>query len=577
MANSIKKIQTDVLVIGGGAAACMSAISADDKEASVLMVDKGQVGKSGCSPNAHGGMAAFHKLEHDSWKVHMKDTLLSGGFLNDQRVVETMCKKCRDIPQQLEQFGSVFDRDQDGTYSVRQFGGHSYARSIFSADETGHEMMYGLRQELLRRGIEYLNETMVTKLLLSREGNVAGAVCLDLSSGEIFAIQASAIVIATGGAAGLWPAASERQRGDGHALALRAGAELVDMEFLQYHPTHAWWPYGVRGSVSESVRSEGGRLYNSENERFMERYDPENMELATRDKISVAEFKEIREGRGTEHGGIYLSVTHLPDEVIEKRLRVVFNKYLNYGHDLRKEPMEVRPRPHYSNGGIKINPEAETSVPGLYAAGEVAGGIHGGNRLGSNSLIDLLVFGEIAGRNAARHSKTIKESQVSAKSIEEEEMRILKLMRNDPSTAVSIPELRKRHTELMDEYMGVMRNKEGMEKMAEEVEKTKEEILPNLVLNDKSKRYNFELVDALETHFRMDIEEAATKAALMREESRASHYREDYPKRNDEEWLKNIIIRMEHGMIRLETSPVRTPIVKKEDLPEYFQSDSPWH
>ena len=573
----VQVLEADVLVVGGGAAACMAAIRADAEGARVLVVDKGQLGKSGCSPNAHGGMAIHHKLPGDSWRVHVEDTLLGGGFVNDQELVRIMCQEGPRFIRRLEEFGSLFDRDPDGTYSVRKFGGHRYARSVFSGDETGHEMMIGLRREVLRRGIQVLDEVMATRLL-TREGAVVGAFAWGVGDGGFYEVRAPSVVLATADAAGIWPSASERQRGDGFLLALEAGAELLDMEFIQYHPTHAWWPFGVRGSVSESFRSEGGHLLNAAGERFMARYDPEKMELATRDRVSVAVMEEIRAGRGAPHGGIFASVAHLPAEQIERRLPVIFRKYQSYGYDIRKEPIEVRPRPHYHCGGVRITPGGAATVPGLFAAGAVTAGVHGANRLGTNALVDILVFGEIAGRSAARNALRQPgpgpESPMQAAA---EARRIADLADRPLDGGVSIPPLRRRHIELMDQHMGVIRTAAGMQAMLQEVERAKAEDLPRLAIRDKARRYNYELRDALEMPFRLAVEEMAARAALLRAESRGCHYREDFPRRNDRDWLKNIGFVQRNGDLQVLTRDVQTHVVPLEDLPDYARSDSPWH
>lgn len=566
---------TDVLVVGGGAAACMAAISAQNEGARVLMLDKGQVGKSGCSPNAHGGMAIYHKLPQDGWKVHLEDTLMSGGFLNDQGLVSIMCQEGKKFAGRLETFGSLFNRDIDGTYSVRQFGGHRFARSIFCGDETGHEMMNGLKREVHRLGISFRDEVMVLKLLIS-DSRVAGAIAWDMSQGRFCKIAAPAVVLGTADGAGIWPSASERQRGDGLYLALEAGAKLTDLEFIQYHPTHAWWPYGVRGSVSESFRSEGGYLLNSEGERFMPRYDPEKKELATRDKVSVCIYREILAGRAAPHGGIFASVTHLDPKYVVKRLPVIFRKYMSYGFDIRKQPIEVRPRPHYLCGGVIINTDAETSVPGLFAAGAVTAGVHGANRLGSNALTDILVFGDIAGKNAAIRSR----ESVSRASLDEQVHGHLDSVRRfvqEKQKPVTVPPLRRKHCEMMDAHMGVLRTREGMETMLQEIDRAKREDLPALTVKEKGLLYNYELRDAFEVPFRLALEEMATKAALARTESRGSHFREDYPHRNDSEWLKNIIFSKNNGELIMEIKEVDQSIVRVTDIPEYASSDSPWH
>jgi fumarate reductase (CoM/CoB) subunit A len=566
-----------VLVIGGGASGCMAAISAKDQGADVLLLDKGQMGKSGCSPNAHGGMAVYHKDPRDNWRVHAEDTLMSGGFLNDQEMVQILTQGARRFVDLLERFGCLFDREADGTFSVRRFGGHQYPRSVHCGDETGHEMMIGLKREMLRLGVRYLDETTVTKIVTD-SGRVLGVVALHLPSGELYYVQADTVVLATACAAGIWPSASERQRGDGFSLALRAGAELVDMEFIQYHPTHAWWPFGVRGSVSEGFRSEGGYLLNSEGERFMERYAPEEKELATRDKVSVCILKEIRAGRGAAHGGIYASVAHLPEKQVIEGLPIIYRKYMSYGYDIRKEPIEVKPRPHYSNGGVKTNTKCETRVAGLYACGAVTSGVHGANRLGSNALVDILVFGDIAGREAAaRSAATPTPPPIKAEAYDQERARFSSLMSNSKENPIVTAPLRRKHIEMMDMNMGVLRTEEGMLTMQSEIEAARSRDLARLVVKGTAKLYNYELRDALEMFFRIDVEEMATRAALLRTESRGSHYREDYPTRNDAKWLKNIVFRMEDDQLVHEYRDVLTPIVKLSDLPKYANSDSPWH
>ncbi|MBI2863241.1 MAG: FAD-dependent oxidoreductase [Chloroflexi bacterium] len=573
-------LRTDVLVIGGGAAACMAAVSAHQEGARVLMVDKGQLAKSGCSPNAHGGAALFQKDPNDSWRVHAEDTLMSGGFMNDQEVVRVLCSEGRKFVHRLEEYGALWDRDPDGSYAVRQFGGHRFKRSVFSADETGHEMMNAMKREVFRRNIQVLNETMALKIVKDEERAV-GAFCWDIGTGRLIDIQATATILATADAAGLWPSASERQRGDGFYLALDAGAELADLEFIQYHPTHAWWPFGVRGSVSESFRIEGGWLLNSEGERFMERYDPEKKELATRDKVSVCSYLEIREGRGAPHGGIYASVAHLPAKVIKERLRVIYRKYLSYGYDVTKDPIEIRPRPHYHCGGVRANARSETTLPGLYAAGAVTAGVHGANRLGSNSLVDILVFGDIAGRSAADYAVRAPAPSGRRQGAADMVARVERLFDLAEDKPLPTAPMRRRHVEWMDSRLGVLRNPEGMREMLAEVQRTREEELPRLRVFDRSRIYNFELRDALEMFYRLDVEDMVCRSALMRTESRGSHYREDYPRRNDREWLHNIVWlrRSSPGKDEFvhEIRPVAQTVIRLEDVPAYAGQDTPWH
>jgi fumarate reductase (CoM/CoB) subunit A len=387
-------------------------------------------------------------------------------------------------------------------------------------------------------------------------------------------------VLGTADAAGIWPSASERQRGDGFCLALEAGAELSDMEFIQYHPTHAWWPYGVRGSVSESFRGEGGWLLNSEGERFMERYDPDKKELATRDKVSVCITREIRAGRGAPHGGIYASVAHLTEEHVKRRLRLIYRKFMSYGFDITKESIEVRPRPHYHCGGVVINGRAETAVAGLYAAGAVTAGVHGANRLGSNALVDILVFGDIAGRNAAEYAKSKSEVPSSQSNAAEHLDWIRSLFQvSKKDQSLRNGPLRRRHIELMDEHMGILREEAGIQEMLEAVERAKQDDLPRLRVFDSSRIYNYELRDVVEMFYRIEVEEMATRAALERTESRGTHYREDHPERRDDMWLVNIVFRRdpETGELKSEKRAVEQTVIRLEELPKYAAQKSPWH
>ncbi len=501
---------------------------------------------------------------------------MSGGFPNDQESVRVLCTEGRKFISRLEEYGALWDRDRDGSYAVRQFGGHTYKRSIFSGDETGHEMMNALKREILRRDIPVMNETMALRVVRSGD-RAAGALCWEIPTGRFLDIQAPATILATADAAGIWPSASERQRGDGFSMALDAGAELADLEFCQYHPTHAWWPFGVRGSVSEGFRSEGGWLLNSEGERFMERYDPEHKELATRDKVSVCIYREIQAGRGAPHGGIFASVAHLPPQEVKERLRVIYRKYRSFGFDITKEPIEVRPRPHYHCGGVLANAQTETTLPGLFATGAVTAGVHGANRLGSNALADILVFGEIAGRNASQYASQAPSDAGTRPEVAEEMARVEGLFGMEGVDPLPVAPMRRRHIEWMDTRMGVLRTPEGMREMLAEIERTRAEELPRLRVFDRSRVYNFELRDALEMFYRLDVEEMATRAALMRTESRGSHFREDFPRRNDREWVKNIVWTRHDGELRSELRPVEQSIIRIEDIPAYAAQDTPWH
>src|SRR5687768_3693151 len=373
---------------------------------------------------AEGGIAAAvgNVDPEDSWRQHFIDTMNSGKFINNWRMAEIFAKEAPDRVYELEQWGALFNRTPEGKISQRPFGAHTYRRLCHVGDRTGLELIRTMQEKVLATDAKVYMETTVTKLLKNGD-RVVGAVAYTRESGKFIHFKTKAVVMATGGWGRIFKVTSNSWEGtgDGCVLAYDAGAELVDMEMVQFHPTGMVWPPGVRGIlVTEGVRGEGGVLRNSEGERYMERYDKERMELSSRDVVARANYTEVQEGRGSEHGGVYLDITHLGYEGIMKKLPTMHEQFLKLADiDISSEPMEVFPTVHYTMGGIKIDPEsAASSVPGLFAAGEVAGGLHGANRLGGNSLSDLLVFGLRAGEGAAAyieeclHSAEVDESEV---------------------------------------------------------------------------------------------------------------------------------------------------------------------
>jgi succinate dehydrogenase/fumarate reductase flavoprotein subunit len=312
----------------------------------------------------------------------------------------------------------------------------------------------------------------------------------------------------------------------------------------------------------------------------MERYDPEKKELATRDKVSVCITREIRAGRGAPHGGIYASVAHLSEEHVKRRLRLIYRKFMSYGFDITRESIEVRPRPHYHCGGVVIDGRAETAVAGLYAAGAVTAGVHGANRLGSNALVDILVFGDIAGRNAAEYAKAASDVPSLETKANDTLSRVRALFEDSKANhGLRNGPLRRKHIEMMDQCMGILRDEAGMRRMLEEIKRTKHDDLPRLRVFDSSRVYNYELRDVLEMFYRIDVEEMATRAALERTESRGTHYREDHPERRDDLWLVNLVFKRnpETGELRLEKRPVDQSVVRLEELEDYAAETSPWH
>src|SRR5438093_4984728 len=392
----------DVLVIGAGGAGLRAAIEASAMGARVGVVCKSLLGKAH-TVMAEGGVAAAlaHVDSKDSWKVHFRDTLLGGKMLNHWRMAQLHAQEAPDRVRELERWGAVFDRTSDGRILQRNFGGHSSPRLAHVGDRTGLEMIRTLQDFGVHQGLEVYMECTVTKLL-KQDSRVVGAFAYWRETGRFVLLRAKSVGRETGGIGKAYTLTSNswEYTGDGHALALGAGAELIDMEFVQFHPTGMVWPPGVQGLlVTEAVRGEGGLLRNATGERFMERYDPKRMELSTRDMVARAIYTEVKEGRGSPHGGAFLDISHKPPEMVKKKLPSMYHQFMEFANiDITKSPMEVGPTVQYIMGGVRVDADTgAATVPGLFAAGEASGGMHGANRLGGNSLSDLLVFGRRAG------------------------------------------------------------------------------------------------------------------------------------------------------------------------------------
>src|SRR6266568_294177 len=400
----------DVLIIGAGGAGLRAAIEALAQGATVGVVCKSLLGKAH-TVMAEGGIAAAmaNVDKGDDWRTHFRDTMRGGKFLSNWRMAQLHAQEAPERVRELEQWGALFDRTSDGYILQRAFGGHTFKRLCHVGDRTGLEMIRTLQDRGVNLGVDVYMECAITRLLKDGE-RVAGAFGYWRETGRFVVFKAKSVVIATGGIGKAWRITSNswEYTGDGMALAFDAGAELMDMEFVQFHPTGMVWPHGVQGIlVTEAVRGEGGILRNRLGERFMEKYDPKRMELSTRDVVARAIYTEVREGRGTEHGGAFLDISHKPGEYVKKKLPSMYHQFKELADvDITKSPMEVGPTCHYMMGGIRVDAEtAESTVPGLFAAGEAAAGLHGANRLGGNSLSDLLVFGKRAGEYAAEFAK----------------------------------------------------------------------------------------------------------------------------------------------------------------------------
>jgi len=535
----------DVLIIGAGGAGLRAAIEALAQGASVGIVCKSLLGKAH-TVMAEGGIAAAmaNVDPADDWRTHFRDTMRGGKFLNNWRMAQIHAQEAPERVRELEQWGALFDRTSDGEILQRAFGGHTFKRLCHVGDRTGLEMIRTLQDRGVHLGIDVYMECAITRLL--KEGDrVSGAFGYWREQGRFVIFKAKSIVIATGGIGKAWRITSNswEYTGDGMALAYDAGAELMDMEFVQFHPTGMVWPPGVQGIlVTEAVRGEGGVLRNKDGERFMERYDPEKMELSTRDVVARAIYTEAKEGRGTEHGGAYLDISHKPAEYVKKKLPSMYHQFKELADvDITKGPMEVGPTCHYMMGGIRVEAEtAQASVPGLFAAGEAAAGLHGANRLGGNSLSDLLVFGRRAGLTAAEHANRIGAAPMDGAQIEEAEREMLTPF--ERADGDSPYQIHRELQETMQNLVGIFRSQADLQRGLAEVRALKERAARVRVEGSRLFNPGWHLARDLKSM--LTVSEAVALSALARNESRGAHSRIDYPN-YDEAWGKqnNIVSR----------------------------------
>jgi succinate dehydrogenase / fumarate reductase, flavoprotein subunit len=569
MAENNKKKQSirscDVLIIGSGSAGLRAAIEAHDAGASILIISKSTKG----DPHtvlARGGInAALGTMDpEDNWMVHAADTLREGVFLADYERVEILCKNAPDAVNELVNWGARFHREKDGRLTQRFFGAHTYRRTVFYGDWTGNEIIRVLMDQIQHRKIEIIDNVYITKLLKSDDVNeevptgeeeVKGALGIDIEKKEILVFECKSLILATGGYTRVYSVSSSRifeNYGEGVALAYEAGADLVDMEMVQFHPTGMVWPEKALGTLAtEAIRGEGGILLNSKGERFMKNYYPERMELGPRDIVARANYNEIVDGRGTEHGGVWLDVTHLPKDKILDRLPTMYEQFKNIaGIDISKEKMEVGPTAHYSMGGVVVDITCRTKIRGLFAVGEVIGQIHGANRLGGNSLLDTIVFGKIVGSEAARLAK-----EVGNRGKTKEPSSSLRLNVNsqkgyeDYGIFIFKEPIKflKEIQELMNCDAGIIRDEtrlqSGLKRILELKEEfySKDDFLKGFKIDDDGNSEN--VVLTWEVKSSLVVCEAIIRSALMRQESRGAHYRSDFPNLHDEKWNVNIYCR----------------------------------
>jgi succinate dehydrogenase / fumarate reductase, flavoprotein subunit len=548
----------DVLIIGAGGAGLRAAIEALAHGVSVGVVCKSLLGKAH-TVMAEGGIAAAmaNVDTSDDWRTHFRDTMRGGKFLNNYRMAQLHAQEAPDRVRELEQWGALFDRTADGNILQRAFGGHTFKRLCHVGDRTGLEMIRTLQDKGVAMGFDVYMECTVTRLL--KDGDrIAGAFGYWREQGRFVVFKAKSIVIATGGIGKAWPVTSNswEYTGDGMALAYNAGAELMDMEFVQFHPTGMVWPPGVQGIlVTEAVRGEGGILRNKLGERFMEKYDPKRMELSTRDVVARSIYTEVREGRGTEHGGAYLDISHKPAEYVKRKLPSMYHQFKELADvDITKGPMEVGPTCHYMMGGIRVDAEtAASTVPGLYAAGEAAAGLHGANRLGGNSLSDLLVFGRRAGAAASEFAKQSGGVSVDDQQIASAEREMLEPF--ERTGGESPYEVHRDLQKTMQAKVGIFRVEEDLQSAMSDLESLKERAKKVRVEGSRMFNPGWHLAKDLDSMLR--VSEAVTRSAVARKESRGAHSRIDFPDYSPVWEKQNNVIKRDGEAMKLEQRSVR--------------------
>jgi len=588
MSEEYSQYEYDVIVIGAGGAGLRAAIEAARSGAKTAIITKSLLGKAHTVMAEGGCAAALQNADpRDGWKVHFHDTMKGSKWLANWRMAEYHAKEAPDRVRELEQWGAVFDRTPKNLINQRNFGGHTFPRLAHVGDATGLELIRTLQERGIHEGIDIYMEYTVRELL--KEGDrVTGCVAYTRVDGDFHAFSGKSVILATGGITRCWSVCSGswEYTGDGHALALWAGAELRDMEFVQFHPTGMVWPPSVRGIlVTEGVRGEGGRLSNSEGERFMFNYVPEMFagdhaetieesdqwveevvsgklatvrrppELLTRDVVAKAINSEVKAGRGSPHGGAFLDISHRGEEAILKKLPSMHHQFKELaGVDISKEAMEVGPTAHYVMGGIVVNAETqETTLSGLYACGEAASGLHGANRLGGNSLSDLIVFGKRAGEFASKRAKDLAQPNINDEDVQSAIKKILEPFANEggENPGLIYDEMR----DMMQAKVGIIRTEEELKEAINDLKAFEERRIS--CYPGSSRKYNSGWHQALDLKNMVDVSYAATLAALTREESRGGHTRDDFPTPEDDYWGKTLnIIWMEGGEIKIRQEPV---------------------
>jgi succinate dehydrogenase / fumarate reductase flavoprotein subunit len=574
----------DVIVVGAGGAGLRAAVEASAQGVKTALVCKSLLGKAH-TVMAEGGIAAAlgNVYPEDNWQVHFRDTMRGGKMLNNWRMAQLHAQEAPERVLELERWGALFDRTPDGRILQRDFGGHRYARLAHVGDRTGLELIRTLQQHAVHRGIDVFMEVTIQRLL--KDGDrIAGALGYYLATGQFVLFRAKAVVLATGGIGKIYSVTSNswEYTGDGHSLALWAGADLIDMEFVQFHPTGMVWPPSVRGIlVTEGVRGDGGTLKNSKNERFMFSYIPEffraetadteeeadrwytdkkgarrTPDLLPRDEVARAINSEVKAGRGSPHGGVFLDIaSRRPADYIRRRLPSMYHQFKELADvDITREAMEVGPTCHYVMGGVRVDADSTAStVPGLFAAGEVAAGLHGANRLGGNSLSDLIVFGRRAGLYAAQYARSVKGP------VRTDDGRVAEIMREilapfERTGGENPYSIQRDLQEMMQSLVGIIRTEPELKEAVQRLEALKDRA--RRVRVEGGRVYNPGWHLALDLASLLTVSEATTLAALERRESRGGHTREDYPKTDGHFAKVNVVIRQSDGRMTVTQEPL---------------------
>ncbi len=535
-------IKTDVLIIGGGGAAARAAIEASKFPVKVAMVIKGRF-PSGTTPIAMGSMAAVLR-DDDNPEIFYQDIIKGGYFLNNKKLARILANESKNVYEDLKNYGTEFRASKKGALYIGHPTGTSKPRAALTVN---HEFMKGLVSKVRESPIEIYDQIMITDLL-KINNSVVGAVGFKYTTGEFFSFSAKAVILATGGLGQIFKLTSmpPGATGDGYVMGLSAGAELIDMEFTQAMVC-VIYPDAIRGLAPpfDGFVKFGAKFYNGLNERFMEKYEPKKMEDVTRDVASICVFKEIQAGRGTSHGGVIMDISPIPWSLLKSMMPKVYHAYDRLGMDATKTGIEWAPGCHHQMGGLKVNERCETNLKGLYAVGEVVGGVHGANRLGGNSLTATQVFGKIAGKNAVEFASSVSLKEVPQEKVEEKKKSIYDVFNRD--TGINYIEVIETLKQIMSENVWILKDEKKLNYALQEVIKLKDTANNNIIIPEKTYRH---LKGALETLNMIEVAELVIRASLIRTETRGAHYREDYPEQDDANWLKNIILYKEKNEVK---------------------------